>query len=44
MENEFGTSNEDEVIVKILEQGNLQEVEVSSELALRCTKSWDHFY
>lgn len=30
LENEFGTSNEDEVIIKILEQGQLQTVEVSS--------------
>lgn len=28
LENEFGTKNEDEAIIKILEQGNLQVVEV----------------
>lgn len=29
LENEFGTKNEDEAIIKILEQGELQVVEVS---------------
>jgi len=29
LENEFGTHNEDECITKILEQGTLQETEVS---------------
>ena len=28
LENEFGTSNDDECIMKILEKGNLQETEV----------------
>lgn len=28
LENEFGTKNEDEAIVQILEKGDLQEVEV----------------
>jgi hypothetical protein len=30
MENEFGTKNDDEVIVKILEKGNVQETEVNT--------------
>lgn len=29
LENEFGTSNEDECMIKILENGDLQETEVS---------------
>ena len=29
LENEFGTSNEDECMMKILEKGDLQETEVS---------------
>lgn len=29
MENEFGTKNEDECMIKILELGTLQETEVS---------------
>lgn len=28
LENEFGTSNEDEAVIKILEKGTLQEFEV----------------
>jgi ribosome maturation protein Sdo1 len=28
LENEFGTSNEDEAVLKILEKGSLQEFEV----------------
>lgn len=31
LENEFGTHNEDECMMKILEHGDLQEVEVSEE-------------
>ena len=30
LENEFGTKNEDECIIKILENGTLQETEVSA--------------
>ena len=32
LENEFGTSNEDECITKILEKGTLQETEVCLSL------------
>lgn len=34
IENEFGTKNEDEAIIKILENGNIQNVEVSTVMFL----------
>lgn len=42
LENEFGTKNEDEAIIKILEQGDLQVVEVSSQRTTTAVKHTDH--
>ena len=39
LENEFGTSNEDEVMVQILEKGTLQETEVR----YNCFQPRDHY-
>jgi len=39
LENEFGTHNEDECMIKILENGDLQETEVSRR---KCTKAFGH--
>ncbi|KAK0748208.1 ribosome maturation protein [Apiosordaria backusii] len=35
LENEFGTANEDEVVIKILEKGTLQEFEMPERRAFR---------
>ena len=37
LENEFGTSNEDEVVKKILEDGDLQSTQVSRMYSLETT-------
>ena len=37
LENEFGTSNEDDVVLKILQRGSLQEFEVGLFLVLFCS-------
>lgn len=34
LENEFGTSNEDECMIKILEKGDLQQTEVSLDVQM----------
>ena len=39
LENEFGTSNEDECMIKILEKGDIQETEVGPS-ASRWTQTW----
>lgn len=40
LENEFGTHNEDECMIKILEGGTLQETEVSAGLKLHANREF----
>lgn len=39
LENEFGTHNEDECMIKILEGGTVQETEVSAGFEIGCERS-----
>ena len=44
LENEFGTSNEDECMIKILEKGDIQETEVGLPASDWETKQWLTYY
>ena len=40
LENEFGTKNDDECMIKILEHGTLQETEVSVKGTIPAIENW----